>query len=236
MADPVIIISCEHGGNYIPAIYQPFFKGHEALLNSHRGFDPGALALTRRMGRALGTRQLAAVTSRLLVDLNRSEGHPRLFSDISRSFDSETKQQIIARYYRPYRRTLQQQVASALENDHKVIHIASHSFTPVLDGHVRPMDIGLLYDPSRKAEKTFCSRWKTLLEASNPLPTPIRVQMNVPYKGISDSIASAFRKQFPPNYLGIELEVNQRWYLNHRHRWRRLCEIITTTLGTLTTN
>ena len=236
MADSVIIISCEHGGNHIPAIYQPFFKGHEALLNSHRGFDPGALALAQRLGRALGTRPLAAVTSRLLVDLNRSEGHPRLFSDISRSFDSEVKQQILNRYYHPYRRTLQQQVALALDRGGRAIHIASHSFTPVLDGNVRPVDIGLLYDPSRQAEKTFCSRWKTLLETAKTLPKPIRIQMNAPYKGVSDSIASAFRKQYGPNYLGIELEVNQRWYHNHRRPWRRLCEIITTTLGTLATN
>ena len=38
-----IVISCEHGGNRIPARYREWFTRHRALLASHRGFDPGAL-------------------------------------------------------------------------------------------------------------------------------------------------------------------------------------------------
>ena len=41
------LITCEHGGNRIPPRYRDLFAGCEALLQSHRGYDPGALTLAR---------------------------------------------------------------------------------------------------------------------------------------------------------------------------------------------
>jgi predicted N-formylglutamate amidohydrolase len=41
------IITCEHGGNRVPAPYRPLFRGQQALLDSHRGYDPGSLVMAR---------------------------------------------------------------------------------------------------------------------------------------------------------------------------------------------
>src|SRR3954454_24119921 len=71
------LVTCEHGGNRIPARYRPLFAGAEALLESHRGYDPGALQLGREIAAALDAPLVSANVSRLLVDLNRSIGHPR---------------------------------------------------------------------------------------------------------------------------------------------------------------
>jgi len=49
------LITCEHGGNRIPARYRPLFACHGALLASHRGYDPGALALARDFASADST-------------------------------------------------------------------------------------------------------------------------------------------------------------------------------------
>jgi predicted N-formylglutamate amidohydrolase len=38
-----LVITCEHGGNRIPKPYRDLFHADQALLSSHRGFDPGAL-------------------------------------------------------------------------------------------------------------------------------------------------------------------------------------------------
>ena len=43
MTRDALIITCEHGGNEVPAAYAPLFAGHEALLPTHRGWDAGAL-------------------------------------------------------------------------------------------------------------------------------------------------------------------------------------------------
>lgn len=38
-----LVITCEHGGNRIPVPYDDPFRTRQAALDSHRGFDPGAL-------------------------------------------------------------------------------------------------------------------------------------------------------------------------------------------------
>lgn len=87
-----------------------------------------------------------------------------------------------------------------------VIHLAAHSFTPELDGKVRKMDIGLLYDPSRRTEKTLASAWRKELRQTLPR---VRVQLNAPYRGISDGLPTALRRKFDEHYLGFEVEFNQ---------------------------
>jgi hypothetical protein len=41
------LITCEHGGNDVPAEYAELFRGREAMLQSHRGYDRGALRMAR---------------------------------------------------------------------------------------------------------------------------------------------------------------------------------------------
>jgi len=47
------------------------FRARRRLLDSHRGHDPGALAMARSLARSLDATLLAATVSRLLVALNR---------------------------------------------------------------------------------------------------------------------------------------------------------------------
>ena len=44
-----LVVTCEHAGNVVPERYRPLFVGHEHLLPTHRGWDPGALLLAREM-------------------------------------------------------------------------------------------------------------------------------------------------------------------------------------------
>ena len=68
-------MSCEHGGNRIPARWAPLFVGAERVLASHRGFDAGSAALAREIARALDAPLRLHTASRLLADANRSLGH-----------------------------------------------------------------------------------------------------------------------------------------------------------------
>jgi len=68
------IITCEHGGNRIPASYRQLFRGQRALLDSHRGYDPGALVMATTLAGTFRAPLVASTTSRLLIDLNRSMG------------------------------------------------------------------------------------------------------------------------------------------------------------------
>ncbi len=222
------VISCEHGGNRIPHTYQSIFRGFESLLHSHRGYDFGALRMAREMARKLEASLFAATTSRLLVDLNRSIGHPNLFSEITRCLPNDTRREILARYYLPYRNRVELAIAEAIRYGNRVIHISSHSFTPELDGQVRKADIGLLYDPSQPAERALCQRWQAALKTKAP---GLTVRRNYPYAGKADGFTTYLRRRFPADvYAGIELEINQKYVLNGGSVWLALRHSVLETL------
>ena len=205
-----LLITCEHGGNAVPGDYAPLFADWGEVLASHRGFDLGALATARVLARAVAAPLLAATVSRLLVDLNRSVGHPRLFSGVTKGLPRAARQAILAARYHPHREAVAGLAAEGLAAGKTVLHIASHSFTPRLNGVTRHCDVGFLYDPGRAAEKAFCGRWLRELAC---LDNALIVRRNYPYRGVSDGLATALRRRFGERYLGVELEVNQRFAL-----------------------
>lgn len=215
-----VLITCEHGGNHIPYHYRKLFTGFEALLQTHRGYDAGALAMAKDLAKLLGASLFVATTSRLLVDLNRSIGHPRLYSEATRKAPVMVRREILQSHYLPYRNKVEADISAAIERGSRVMHIASHSFTPELDGVVRNADIGLLYDPSRSGEAALCRNWQTQLKGVAP---DLKVRRNYPYTGRSDGFTTYLRRRFQAEfYVGIELEINQNKILDGGRDWRAL--------------
>ena len=214
------IITCEHGGNRIPAPYRGLFQGRRALLDSHRGYDPGALVMARGLARAYRAPLVTSTISRLLIDLNRSIGHPRVFSAATRGAPASLRAKIAEQHYWPYRLRVERLVRQSVSRRRRVIHISSHSFTPELDGKVRSADVGLLYHPGRRGEAELCARWKSSLAELAP---QLRVRRNYPYAGKGDGLTSYLRQRFAPSvYVGIELEINQSIVLAAGRRWMAL--------------
>lgn len=223
-----LIITCEHGGNGIPAPYGHLFFSHRALLDSHRGYDAGALLVATELATRLGAPMVASTVSRLLIDLNRSVGHPRLYSEATRTAPAEVRERIQARYYRPYRAQVENLLRRAIQGGNQAIHISSHSFTSELNGKVRAADIGLLYHPDRRGEMELCKHWKTSLRKRAP---ELRVRRNYPYAGKGDGLTAYFRLRFPAEaYVGIELEINQKHVLSADRDWSALREVILASL------
>lgn len=218
--DDFFLITCEHGGNRIPPCYRGLFHGHEALLRTHRAYDPGALRIAREMAASLPAPLLAAVVSRLVIDLNRSPGHPHLFSAMTGGAPQPIRDEIFQCCYLPYRLQAQTLITEAIAGATRVIHLSCHSFTPVLNGKERNADIGLLYDPARSAEAAFCRHWQEALQILTPA---LKTRMNSPYRGTSDGLTSYLRRRFAAeSYLGIELEINQKHVLKGGPHWRTM--------------
>ena len=202
------LITAEHGGNAVPEVFAPLFRDRGELLASHRGWDPGAAPLARTLAASLGAQCLVANVTRLLVDLNRSERNPTVFSEVTGILPPEVRAGLLETYHRPHRLGVAKLVASAVEAGEDVLHLGVHTFTPVLRGEERRADVALLYDPSRPAERTLAAAWTRGLRARLP---DLRIRRNYPYRGTSDGLTTTLRRRFPdPRYLGIEIEVNQR--------------------------
>jgi predicted N-formylglutamate amidohydrolase len=205
-------LTCEHGGHRIPPGYRSLFAGAKDVLKSHRGWDPGALRVAEAMSAILNAPLFSSTTSRLLVELNRSHGHPSLFSEYTDFLPELDKQQLIAQHWRPYRDQVTQHLDKLMMAHRRVIHLSIHSFTPVWQGKARSTSIGLLYDPRRVAEKEFCNAWKGKLREQRPDYT---IHSNQPYKGIADGFTTSLRRRFDSNsnvrgtYVGVEVEINQ---------------------------
>jgi len=201
-----IIISCEHGGNSVPDKYKALFAGSEDVLKSHRGWDPGALEVATYLANKLGVPLVSMTTTRLLVEMNRSFDSPELFSEFSGGLSKEEKAAVLNDYYFPYRLSLETQLAALPK---PALHLSVHSFTPVLNGIVRTVDIGLLFDPFRQQEAEVCTVWREALSVALP---SLSIQFNEPYKGTDDGFTTSLKQKFPgEEYLGIELEINQKY-------------------------
>lgn len=212
------LVTCEHGGNRVPPPYRYLFAGHEPLLHTHRAYDKGALRVARELAGALAAPLMVCTVSRLLIEMNRSPRHPRLYSEISRDAGSTIRAELFQRYYLPYRRAVESHIARVVANGGRIIHISSHSFTPELDGQVRNADVGLLYDPKREGEVLLCKRWRARLKLERP---DLKVRMNYPYAGTADGFTVSLRRRFPAeSYAGIELEINQKHAAASADHWR----------------
>ena len=64
LASAGFVITCEHGGNRIPAPYRDLFHARQTLLDSHRGYDPGALIMARVLATAFAAPLVASTVSR----------------------------------------------------------------------------------------------------------------------------------------------------------------------------
>ena len=225
--DDGFLISCEHGGNRIPAAYRHLFAGNGQVLRSHRGYDPGALRMARDLAAALDAPLQACTVSRLLIELNRSPRHARLYSEFTRDASAELRRELIERYYLPYRDAVETRIGAMTASGLRVVHLSSHSFTPELDGAVRDADIGLLYDPRRGGERALCREWRLALGRHAP---GLKVRMNYPYAGTADGFTTYLRRRFAgTDYLGIELEINQR-HASSGPAWRALREAVIASL------
>ncbi|KGP62483.1 N-formylglutamate amidohydrolase [Legionella norrlandica] len=210
-----LVVSCEHAVNTVPPEYQKLFEPHKELLESHRGLDLGALEVAESIHRMNQCNLYKATCTRLLVDCNRSANHPNCFTEITKTLSDDEKKKILNQYYFPFRNQVINNIQQFINQELQVWHLSVHSFTPKMNNLIRTTDIGILYDPQRSSEKALSKQWQKEIKTLYP---EYKVRMNYPYKGISNGFTTSLRKKYTPDeYIGIELEVNQKFTLGLNH-------------------
>ena len=216
-----VVVTCEHASNRLPA----GFHLDRAVLEDHVAHDPGARILARRIARHFDAPLHEGQYSRLVVDLNRTVGNRMLMRRVSDGHripfnyrvSAATQQARIDQFYRPYREAVDRLVVDTIAEEACCVHLCIHTFTPVLAGKWRGNDIGILYDPSRQLEAAAARELRDVLVAS----TGLVIWLNRPYSGTADGILPAIRRLHESTrFVGIELEVNQRFASNRGHLLR----------------
>lgn len=236
MPDVSLLVTCEHASNHVPSDWQSLFENAPAILDTHRAYDPGSGELAHHLAEALGAPCFSARVTRLLIDHNRSLHNSALWSEFSRHLPAMEKARLLEDYYHPFRETVGRWIHERQMEGRQVLHVSVHSFTPVLDGRVRELEIGLLYDSRRSEEVRIANAWKRRLVTCRPTQ---RVRLNRPYLGRSDCHQNRYRKLYgSDDYVGLELEINQSlvgddqaWTLLQRAVTARLRDVLAEVSG-----
>jgi len=202
------VLSCEHASAALPRAYAGLGVARAERLD-HIGWDIGARGVQREVARRLGVPAVASRWSRLLIDCNRELDDPSL---IVRQSDGVAvpgnarvsraeRARRIALYHVPYHAALDRMVATAKRRrpDAAVQLLALHTFTPVMNGVTRALDIGVLYD----AYPVLARRLGRALAGLG-----YRVRYNEPYSGLAGLIYSARRHGEAHDVAYVELEIN----------------------------
>jgi len=220
-----LILSCDHAVCAVPEWYRERFRKVEDVLVSPRGWDPGALNLGQAFAMKTHTPLAHGEVTRLLVDLSCDPEDPARFSGFVDAFTEEQRDKLHDRYVVSYVELLRERIRSGLKISPPVHHLSIHTFPRVWEGAMVGTDIGVLFDPTRPAETKLAGRWVTELRASAP---ELKIDSNAPRGADGDGLISVLHREFPdPDYLVIELEVCQSFFLDGRPwRWDRVKKLL----------
>jgi predicted N-formylglutamate amidohydrolase len=207
-----LVVTNEHGGNKVPKEYAFLFMGKEDVLESPKAYDIGSADIFNSM-KTIADFSLGNLNTRLLVDLNRSTHHPRVFSAFSKKLSPAERDVLLEKYYKPYR----SKVVAQLENNRKsgegTFHISVHTFHVLGNGKIQDVDVSLLYDPKKVVEHRAAVLFKKELLKRSP---DLNIRFNFPVTGATDGFPPYLRKAFPESYAGIEMLVNQKLLKNEK--------------------
>lgn len=186
------VLVCDHASNRVPERLGTLGLEPD-LLADHIGWDPGAADVARRLAAHLNSPLVLSGYSRLVIDCNRPLGHAESIAERSAGVSipgnlglSPPERSIrIDALFRPYHDA----IAGLLDlRSHRpTLLISIHSFTPVLNGRLRPWQIGISYGRDRRLAALLIgmlTRDRDLRIGENePYPIEDDVDYTVPFHG-----------------------------------------------------
>jgi predicted N-formylglutamate amidohydrolase len=202
---PFFVI-CEHASRTLPVQSGDLGLSHEAL-GSHIAWDPGALAVARRLSAGLDATLVHQRFSRLIYDCNRPPESPSSMPEVSeiyaipgnRHLNAADRQSRTDALYIPFHGRIEALLADRRQRGQKSVIVTIHSFTPVYKGQPRVVELGILHDEdSRLADR--------MLTAAAEAPL-YRTERNQPY-GPEDGVTHTLRLHGIANGLeNVMIEV-----------------------------
>ncbi|WP_432761567.1 N-formylglutamate amidohydrolase [Rhizobium calliandrae] len=204
-ASPVLII-CEHASRTLPEYFGDLGLSSEAL-SSHIAWDPGALAVARKMSDNLDATLVYQRFSRLIYDCNRPPESAGAMPETSEIYTIPGNQHLQAAdrqarteaLYLPFHDRIRALLKERAAKEQKTVIVTVHSFTPVYNGRQRAVELGILHDDDR-----FLA--DRMLDAARKAPV-YRTERNEPY-GPEDGVTHTLKLHGLANGLhNVMIEV-----------------------------
>jgi len=157
-----LLLVCDHASRRFPLALKNMGLDPPAR-RCHLALDIGAGELTERLAAGLGVTAVLAQYSRLVVDCNRVLLDPGAFLEFgdgivipgNRNLSLDQKDQRASEIYWPYHYAIDMELKRLAAFDLLTAFYAIHSFTPVLNGKSRDVEIGILWDADRPTAEMF---------------------------------------------------------------------------------
>jgi len=164
---PVLLV-CEHASMTLPASLGSLGLPADALT-AHIAWDPGALAVARKLSARFDATLVFQNFSRLAYDCNRPPESPDAMPVVSevfeipgnRDIDPEQRQARIDEIYRPWQRRLRETIAGRKGAGRETVVVTIHTFTPIYKGAPRSVEIGILHDRDARLADEMLARGGT---------------------------------------------------------------------------
>jgi predicted N-formylglutamate amidohydrolase len=161
---PVLLV-CEHASSTLPVSLGSLGLPVETLT-AHIAWDPGALAVARKLSTRFDATLVFQNFSRLAYDCNRPPESPDAMPAVSevfeipgnRNIEPAERQARIDEIYRPWQRQLRETIAARKAAGRETVIVTIHTFTPVYKGVPRSVEIGILHDRDTRLADEMLAR------------------------------------------------------------------------------
>jgi predicted N-formylglutamate amidohydrolase len=186
------VLVCDHASNRVPKRLHSLGLERD-VLSEHIAWDPGAADVARRLSAHLDAPLVLSGYSRLVIDCNRPLDHAESIAErsagisIPRNLDLSAAERLsrINALFRPYHGTIAELLDARSHRPNVLISV--HSFAPVLNGELRPWQIGISHGRDRQLATLMLGALRRAgnftLGDNEPYPIDDDIDYTVPVHG-----------------------------------------------------
>lgn len=213
-APSAYLLLCDHASNYVPRALADLGLDHAALAR-HVAWDIGAAEVARRLAERLEATAILSGFSRLVADANRRPEDPNCMpaksDDVevpgNRGLTPAAREARLAALHRPYHAAIAAEIERRLAERQRPILVSVHSFTPVMQGFVRPWEVGVLWNEDERLARPVI---RALAERG------LAVGDNEPYSGRDPHGYTLHHHAEPPGHAHVLFEIRQDLIDTHK--------------------
>ncbi|MDT8427273.1 MAG: N-formylglutamate amidohydrolase [Pseudomonadales bacterium] len=223
---PDLVLVCDHASYRVPRMLDNLGLT-TAQLQDHIGWDAGAAELARCLSELLDAPLVLANYSRLLIDCNRAPDHPGSIMQTSDgvhipgnlALTPEQRRERRIDLFEPYHQAIAALIKA--REPGKPTIVAIHSFTPVLQGILRPWSIGICSGNDRRLSDPLLESLRKTLGTDVGDNQPYSIEQGVDY-----TLPYHAGKQDLPHVM-LEMSRDQLCTDRHTQQWaQRLAQVL----------